>query len=236
MTDLRLITHLASLEGLAGPMEHELRGALNPIGLTLELLEHSLEQADPALRTKQQEYLVRLKAALALYKSQLDALFTALRARPGEEGRFDWCLDVARLGIALEAFAKRRRAVVKVVLPNHPIFVPGDSGRTAQAVLAAGIWAIETAAIAAIEAAEVTGAAAPQRATVTLAMEAGPSSATLSIVFPATENARPRGDSEPDALRVARDAVQRHDGRFQASASDGDMRLEFELPLERKRT
>lgn len=227
--DLRLVEYLGSLTSLMGPVTHEIRGKLNITALNLELLEQSvLDQADPVVRTRQQGYLRRVRESVEAHRSQLEALFAAIRPPASDPEKFDWRRDLGSLGILIQAFAERWRTILGLTLPDHAVVVVADSVAVDQVALSLAVWAVESVKP------EATPSSPTERPTVRVSLEAGDGTATFSITLPAEERVIAALATEPAVFSVARDLARHYHGRFEHTTSEGDVRLDLQLPLEPK--
>ena len=147
-TDLVLASQMRSLAHVYRVLAHDLKGPLNSMQLTLELLADTLDdskQGDAALasRERRQRHLAILREELARLDRILRSMLEQKEPLGSASGPFDLRDVIQEIGGLLLPQARRQHVEMKLHLPPASVTVTGYRDRLKQALLNLAIRGLE---------------------------------------------------------------------------------------------
>jgi signal transduction histidine kinase len=144
-TDLVLASQMRSLAHVYRVLAHDLKGPLNTMQLTLELLADSISR-DPALAgasERRHRYVTVLREELGRLDRTLRAMLEQKEPLGSTSARFDLRDVIHEVGRVLLPQACRQRVEMKMRLPDAALDVTGYRDRVMQALLNLALRGLE---------------------------------------------------------------------------------------------
>jgi signal transduction histidine kinase len=137
-TDLLRASQLLGLAHFFSTIAHDLKGPLNTMAITLELLNQSVERPDPDMertRERQRRYVTALRQEISRLNRSLDTFLGHVRPAPDTHQRFDLRELLQGVETLAGPTARLQHVSLQIDAPDEPALCAGFPGRLKQAVV-----------------------------------------------------------------------------------------------------